>query len=95
MKSKAVFVFHMISSRLDAETADKCPDGFPNYERHTGCNNGDVCRNEKMHVLGEGWNCPAGCTGQMSAPWCVESCTQNSPCRAGKMIYDFIPHSLC
>ena len=95
MKSKEVFVFHITSSGSDAETAAKCPDGFPNYERHTGCNNGDVCRNEKMHGLNVGWNCLPGCFGQDSAPWCVKNGTESSPCRAGKMLSNTIIFMIC
>ena len=59
----------------------KCPPGFPNLDRKTGSNHGDVCRNDLIHGLNQGWNCVAGCCGQNSDPWCVMSGTTNSPCR--------------
>ena len=68
----------------------KCPDGFPSLERHTESDHGDVCRNEKGSGLNVGWNCVSGCVGRNSAPWCVQSGTPNSPCRASRIIFHTI-----
>jgi len=72
------------SDQLIQGSASECPDGFPTLERHTGeANSGDICRNANKHGLNYGWSCVAGCCGRNSAPWCVQSGTSNSPCRAG------------
>ena len=63
-----------------------CPDGFPYFETNTISVHGDVCRNEIWHGFGVGWTCPIGCVGANSAPWCMQSSSDNSPCRAGKLL---------
>ena len=64
-----------------------CPDGFPYFETNTISVHGDVCRNEIWHGFGVGWTCPIGCVGANSAPWCMQSSSDNSPCRAGKLLF--------
>ena len=39
-----------------------CPDDFHNFTAGGG-NVGDICRNEKLHQLNVGWNCPGDCVG--------------------------------
>ena len=63
----------------------ECPDGFPTLEKHTASNHGDVCRSGKTGPIGVGWYCVPGCFGRSSAPWCVQSGTENDPCRASKI----------
>ena len=89
------FEIFVVTSGSEPENVAKCPAGFPNLEKHTGSNNGDICRNEKIHGLNVGWNCIPGCFGRNSAPWCVKSGTQNSPCRAGKKLFHTASFIFC
>ena len=65
-----------------------CPPNFPNLERRTEENHGDVCRNEKRDGFKVGWICPAGCVFTNGRPWCLTSASGNSPCRVtSKLLY--------
>merc|ERR1712136_18145 len=61
-----------------------CPDKFPEIERHTEADHGDVCRNNKTwNYWNVGWVCPEGCnvTHDQLSPWCIMSDSNNTPCR--------------
>jgi len=72
----------VIGEICPASSGAECPDGFPTLEKHTASNHGDVCRSGKDGPIGVGWYCVPGCFGRSSAPWCVQSGTENDPCRA-------------
>ena len=86
----SLFIFYkpklIINYHWDKPKVSICPPGFPNLERHSEANHGDVCRNEKLHGFNKGWVCPAGCIGMaIVAPFCRKSGPNRLPCRvAGK-----------
>lgn len=72
----------------------ECPAGFPDLERHTEINHGDVCRNGTVGGFNKSWACPAGCShvantvGWIGPPWCSPGDPSPAdpwmPCRAGE-----------